>query len=140
MQKIRFRRSCWTAPDQMRKRGVAQLVAGVENGAVFRNISFCVLTCVVLCAGICAGQEEHEHAGGRSSATVPVALRMDVNHASVDELMKVPGMTKTWALRIVKYRPYRTKLDLLEQGIVPGNIYSKIRDYVVAHKVDESAK
>jgi DNA uptake protein ComE-like DNA-binding protein len=47
--------------------------------------------------------------------------RVDINHASVEELMRVPGMKRSWANRIVRFRPYRTKQDLLDYGIVsPG--------------------
>lgn len=59
---------------------------------------------------------------------------MDINHASVEELLKVPGMTPSWAGRIVRFRPYRTKLDLVEYGIVTSQVYDKIKDYVIAHQ------
>ncbi len=61
-------------------------------------------------------------------------MRVDINHASVDELMKIPGMTRSWAGRIVRFRPYRTKLDLVEYGIVTSQVYDKIKDYVIAHQ------
>jgi Helix-hairpin-helix motif len=54
--------------------------------------------------------------------------------ASIEELMKVPGMTRTWAGRIVRFRPYRTKLDLLQRGIVSSEVYARIKDYVIAHR------
>ena len=59
---------------------------------------------------------------------------MDINHASVEELLKVPGMTQSWAGRIVRFRPYRTKLDLVERGVVTSQIYEQIKDYVIAHQ------
>lgn len=52
----------------------------------------------------------------------------------MSELLKVPGMTQTWAARIVRYRPYSTKADLLQRGIVPDAVYNRIRDYVIAHR------
>jgi len=60
--------------------------------------------------------------------------RVDINHASIDELMKVPGMTRTWAGRIVRFRPYRAKTDLLENGIVTSEVYNRIKDFVIAHR------
>jgi len=48
--------------------------------------------------------------------------------------MKAPGMTRTWASRIVRYRPYRTKQDLVEYGIVTSEVYERIKDYVIAHR------
>ena len=59
---------------------------------------------------------------------------MDINHASTAELMKVPGMTPTWAARIVRFRPYRTKQDLLDKGVVTSEVYDRIKDYVIAHR------
>jgi DNA uptake protein ComE-like DNA-binding protein len=61
-------------------------------------------------------------------------MRVDINHASVEELLKVPGMTPSWAGRIIRFRPYRTKLDLLERGVVTSEVYNQIKDYVIAHR------
>jgi len=66
-------------------------------------------------------------------ATRPDGL-VDVNVASVEELMRVPGMTKVWAARIVRFRPYRSKLDLLNEGVVTPEVYAHIRDGIVAHR------
>lgn len=69
-------------------------------------------------------------------AAVPTPSQpVDVNRASVSELMQVPGITRVWAERIVRFRPYRTKQDLVEDGILPGAVYGKIKDYVVAHRL-----
>jgi DNA uptake protein ComE-like DNA-binding protein len=65
----------------------------------------------------------------------PAAL-VDLNRASVAELMHVPGMTATWAARIVRFRPYRSKLDLVQDGVVTPEVYRRIRDGVVAHRVE----
>ena len=52
----------------------------------------------------------------------------------MNDLLKVPGMTPTWAGRIVRFRPYRTKADLLDRGIVNNQVYYRIKDYVIAHR------
>ncbi len=70
----------------------------------------------------------------KTRATPPPEARVDVNHATVDELIKVPGMTQTWAQRIVRFRPYRTKQDLLDRGVVTSEVYDRIKDYVIAHR------
>lgn len=64
----------------------------------------------------------------------PPEARIDINHASLDELLKVPGMTHGWAGRIVRFRPYRTKQDLLDSGVLPSDVYDRIKDYVIAHR------
>lgn len=64
----------------------------------------------------------------------PPEQRVDINHASVEELLTVPGLTRPWAQRMVRFRPYRTKQDLLDTGVLPGEVYKRIKDYVIAHQ------
>ena len=87
-----------------------------------------------------AAPQERDKAGGKSSVKVPDDEKVDLNTASLDELLKVPGMRRTWALRIVKFRPYHSKAELLEKGILPGDVYARIRDYVVAHRGKSSGQ
>jgi competence protein ComEA len=60
--------------------------------------------------------------------------RIDINHASARQLLRVPGMTPSWAGRIIRFRPYHTKLDLMERGVVTSQVYDRIKDYVIAHR------
>ena len=46
-------------------------------------------------------------------------------------------MTRSWAGRIVRFRPYRTKLDLVEKGIITPEVYNRIKDFVIAHRVQD---
>lgn len=95
---------------------------------------------VFLLAGLCLGglsQTQDRDSRGlpkTSENAPPPALRVDINHASLEELLKVPGMTPSWAGRIVRFRPYRAKTDLLENGVVPSEVYSRIKDYIIAHR------
>jgi DNA uptake protein ComE-like DNA-binding protein len=85
------------------------------------------LVCVVL-AGLCLGAILGAFAKANTDAQV------DLNRASLVELMRVPGITEVWARRIVRYRPYRTKRDLVDKGIVTPEVYKRIRDGVVVHR------
>ena len=69
-----------------------------------------------------------------SAASAAPEDRVDINTASLDQLLKVPGMTRTWAARIVRFRPYRAKNELLDRGIVTSAVYDRIKDYIVAHR------
>ncbi len=60
--------------------------------------------------------------------------RVDINHATVEALMKVPGMTRVWAARIVRFRPHRAKNDLLDRGVVSNDVYDRIKDQIIAHR------
>jgi len=72
-------------------------------------------------------------AQSKATAASP-EIRVDLNHASIDELMKVPGITRSWAGRIVRFRPYRAKSDLVDHGVVTTELYNRIKDYVIAHR------
>jgi DNA uptake protein ComE-like DNA-binding protein len=60
--------------------------------------------------------------------------RIDINAASLEQLLKVPGMTRTWAARIIRFRPYRAKNDLIDRGIVTSQVYDRIKDYIIVHR------
>jgi DNA uptake protein ComE-like DNA-binding protein len=109
-----------------------------ENGAVRAQMRIAVLVVGVLsvCLTATAQYQDRDTRGvPKTSATAPPPeARTDINHASLDELLKVPGMTRSWAGRIIRFRPYRTKQDLLEHGVVTSQVYDRIKDYVIAHR------
>ena len=102
------------------------------------SVRFSALAVAIL--GLClAGMAQYQDRDSRgvpkTSATAPrPEARVDINHASVEELLKVPGMTPSWAGRIIRFRPYHTKLDLVENGVVTSQVYDQIKDYVIAHQ------
>ena len=99
-----------------------------------------VLTvCLAMAANAASGhpQSAASQAAPKPKPLPPPEARIDINHASVDELLKVPGMTSSWAGRIVRFRPYRTKQDLLDRGVLPSDVYDRIKDYVIAHRDEE---
>ncbi len=94
---------------------------------------------LLLVAGFGVGRINHVAAASAQNPQLqhapPTAqMRVDINRATLEELLKVPGMTRTWAGRIVRFRPYRSKRDLLDRGVVSGEVYNRIKDYVIAHK------
>lgn len=93
-----------------------------------------MLLAVAIFAGCAWGIARPERSSVAPSAHIAPEARVDVNHASVAELMKVPGMTRSWAERIVRFRPYRTKQDLLTRGVVTDAVYERIRESIIAHR------
>jgi Helix-hairpin-helix motif len=95
---------------------------------------------IALCVSIgilARAQNQDRDSSGvpKTSTSAPAPeQRIDINHASVDQLLKIPGMTQSWAARIVRYRPYRTKQDLFDKGIVSSEVYDRIKDFVIAHR------
>jgi DNA uptake protein ComE-like DNA-binding protein len=93
-----------------------------------------------LLPGVClaeSAQDQRPGAGGGSTASIRAMSpenRVDINTATLGDLLKIPGITRVWADRIVRFRPYRTKADLEEQGVVPVELYNRIKDSIVAHR------
>ena len=112
---------------------------GEENGAVrvkTRSAAIAFITLALLSVCAAAQYQDRDTRGvPKTSANAPPSeARIDINHATVSELLKVPGMTPSWAGRIVRFRPYRAKNDLLDRGIVTSTVYDRIKDYVIAHR------
>ena len=98
---------------------------------------FGILVAALICAvsPVYAGfavQSGHAEAGFQNPP--PPEARVDINAASLEQLLKVPGMTHTWAARIIRYRPYRAKNDLVDRGVVTSQVYDRIKDYIIAHR------
>jgi DNA uptake protein ComE-like DNA-binding protein len=89
---------------------------------------------LIACATLLVSLNASPQVAQNARAAPPPEERVDINHASLGELMKVPGMTQSWAGRIIRFRPYRTKDDLLEHGVVSGAVYIRIKDYLIAHR------
>jgi DNA uptake protein ComE-like DNA-binding protein len=80
----------------------------------------------------CASTPQSQlHLAHTAAITEPV----DINAASLDQLIKVPGLTRTWAARIIRFRPYRGKNELLDRGIVTAEVYARIKDHIIAHRI-----
>lgn len=101
--------------------------AAAQNGWVWTRREFLMTACVLACCEAIAQAEAKAR---------PEDQRIDLNRASVDDLLKIQGMTRPWAERIVRYRPYRAKNELLTRGIVSNEIYDRIKDFVIAHRAE----
>jgi competence protein ComEA len=57
---------------------------------------------------------------------------VDLNSATKEQLMSVPGIGDTYADKIIAGRPYKSKAELKSKNIVPASAYSKIARHVIA--------
>lgn len=63
---------------------------------------------------------------------VPKDQLVDINGASKEALMKLPGISDALADKIIAGRPYRTKAHLVTHDILPQGVYESIKHRIVA--------
>ena len=57
---------------------------------------------------------------------------IDINSATKQELMTIPGIGDAYAQKIIDGRPYRAKNELVQKKIIPEATYDKIKDQIIA--------
>ncbi len=74
-----------------------------------------------------AGETKKEAAAKASDMA-----KYDLNSATKDELMKIPGIGAATADKIVAGRPWKQKSDLVSKGIMNKAMYEKASPYMIA--------
>lgn len=66
-------------------------------------------------------------------------LEVELNSASLDELRRL-GLDGEAVDRIVEHRPYRNKLDLVSQLVIPREMYDAIKHSICIRATNEAVK
>jgi DNA uptake protein ComE-like DNA-binding protein len=100
---------------------------------LFRRLPGLFAVAVPMFAFAAAPAPQPALAQARPTAAAPAAAApLDINTATVAQLELLPGMGAAYAARIVKGRPYTSKLQLTQRGILPEAAYTRIKDLIVA--------
>lgn len=63
----------------------------------------------------------------------PVSVKVDLNTASKDDIMKLKGMDAATADKIIASRPFHSKHDLVERKIITKHEYDAIAAHVMVN-------
>ena len=75
-----------------------------------------------------------EMKGGEKAADTKAkkSAPVDINTATADELMAIPGIGEAYSKKIIDHRPYARKDEIVKKAGVPQATYDKIKDQIVA--------
>jgi competence protein ComEA len=97
------------------------------------GFSFRIFAVVLLAATLLPAQTP-------KTAAPPAAhsALLDINTATPEQLLALPGMGRAYVQRVIAGRPYTAKNQLVSRGILPETAYEKIAPQIVAKRVPKT--
>jgi DNA uptake protein ComE-like DNA-binding protein len=71
-----------------------------------------------------------------TAAKAAVKGPLNLNAATKEELMAIPGIDDALAQKIIDGRPYQSKTELTKRNIIPLDLYNKIKGKLTTKPVE----
>ena len=97
-------------------------------GGVMRSIclrAFCIFLLAYCAVLLPLGKWGHIHAAEQADL-------LDINTATTEQLMALPGIGDAYAEKIIKGRPYASKDELVKKKILPRATYEQLKYKIIA--------
>jgi competence protein ComEA len=98
------------------------------------TIALCVLFAVPAAAQTTSPSKSPNSPAATAPSATGKSQLVDINSASAEELDRLPGVGPARAKAIIANRPYNGKDDLAQRKIIPSNVYSQIKDKIIARQ------
>jgi DNA uptake protein ComE-like DNA-binding protein len=106
------------------------------NSNVVNYFLVCAFALSLTVAGLSQAKPAEKAAPKPAEKAKPAAKAaaelLDLNTASRDQLVALPGVGEAYADKIIQGRPYKMKSELTSKNIVPKAIYAKFQAKVIA--------
>jgi DNA uptake protein ComE-like DNA-binding protein len=91
---------------------------------------------LLIAAGLWISRSQPDAKAVRATAAVDETSRItvDVNSASREALLSVPGMSPDLAEQVIRHRPYRKLDDLVTRKVLGKKEFARIREHIVIRR------